>query len=190
MPTSPTGLACSDPHSGVATCTGPATLDTSTSGQPHRHLQRHRPGRQQHPAHAGLHGAGTAAAPAAPAKDLVNIRIPELGYTVDGAVTSGGFEITKSANGQVTSVSGTATFTRTNGNRVTVTILAVRIAGVWIGAINVNDPSARVNVSAGTLSRSGCHRRRQQRSDGTVHHRRPSQPDDQLDGDRHRLTTG
>ncbi len=149
----PTGLACSDPHSGVATCTGPATLDTSTSGS--RTVTFNATDLAGNSIQRTLAYTVLAPPPPPPAKDVVNIRIPELGYTVDGAVTSGGFEITKSNNGQVTSVSGTATYTRTNGNRVTVTILVVRIAGVWIGAINVNDPSARVNVSAGTLSRSG-----------------------------------
>ena len=74
---------------------------------------------------------------------------------IDGTVTSGGFTITRSSNGSPIAVNGSATLLGPSGRPVTVTIVSVKLLGVWIGATTVSDPVARVNVVAGTLSRNG-----------------------------------
>ena len=143
----PTDLACTDAVSGIASCTGPATLDTSTAGA--------------HTAtFTAIDSAGNAAERTldywvlAPA-DVIDIKIPQLGYSIAGSVATGGFDLRYASNGQLTSVNGTATYVRPDGGRVTVTIAAIRLLGSWVGAVSVSDPSAGVDVTAMKLSKDG-----------------------------------
>ncbi|MGE0140789.1 MAG: SGNH/GDSL hydrolase family protein [Ilumatobacteraceae bacterium] len=150
--TIPTHLQCADTLSGVATCDGPASYDTSTAGS--------------HTAtFTAVDAAGNTASqtvtyevvappPPPPAADTLTLGIPQLGYTLDGTVTSGGFTISRNAAGQPVGISGSARMLGTSGRQVTVSIAAVRLFGVWVGAMSVNDPGARVNVVASTLARN------------------------------------
>lgn len=151
--TIPTQLTCGDTLSGVASCDGPANYDTSTAGS--------------HTATftavdaAGNTGSQTVTydvvAPPSPppAADRLTLTIPQLAYTVDSSVTGGGFTISRNAAGQPVGVAGTATVLGPSGRKVTVSIAAFRVLGVWIGGMSVSDPVAGVNVVGSTQSRSG-----------------------------------
>ena len=149
-----TGLACTDATSGVATCTGPATLYTGAAGS-------------YFATFAATDAAGnatsttmsyTVVAPPPPppsTHDRLGLSIPQLGFTIDGTVTSGGFTIGRDAAGRPTSVSGTATIAGPKGGTTTVRIAVVRLLGIWVGGVNVVDPTTGTNVTATTQSRTG-----------------------------------
>jgi len=90
----------------------------------------------------------------ATARDTIELRIPELGYTIKGALADGDFDLRKASNGQLNSVTGVGVFAKPDGSRVTVTVAVVRLLGVWVGVTNVSDPSAKVNVAAATSARN------------------------------------
>jgi hypothetical protein len=150
----PSGVQCTDLLSGIAACTGPAQLDTSATGTFTATFTA-----------TDLAGNGATTTlqytvvdpppPPAPTADAIALTIPELGFAVNGTVTSGGFTITRSASGQPIAVSGTAQIAGTDGSVTTVTVLAVRVLGVWTGATQVTNPAKRVNVLGTMLSRNG-----------------------------------
>jgi len=144
----PTDLDCNDATSGVATCEGPATLDTTTPGN---HVATFTA--------TDVAGNSTThtlsySVVAAPGADHLSVSIPQLGFMLDGSVTSGGFTIARNASGQPVGVAGTATLPGPSGGTTTVGILVVRVAGVWIGGITISDPATSLNTRVATLSRT------------------------------------
>ncbi len=77
-----------------------------------------------------------------------------LNYLNSGALTSGGFKVTKS-NGIITSVTGIGTIAGLHGGSATIGLLVARVPTVfkgqhvyYVGAITVQDPSAKLNATS------------------------------------------
>lgn len=153
----PTGLVCTDATSGVATCTGPAKLYT---GAPGSYVATFAATDVAGNPTTTTQSYSVVAPPPPPppppaTRDRVALTIPQLGFAIDGTVTSGGFTITRDSSGRPTSVSGSATIAGPKGGATTVRVAVVKLLGVWVGGVNVVDPTTGTNVTATTQSRSG-----------------------------------
>jgi hypothetical protein len=147
----PSGLQCDDALSGIASCDGPTTLDTTTAG-----------------AHSATFTAVDAAGntatttldysvvapPPPPATDAIALSIPEIGFAVNGNVVSGGFTITRDAKGQPIGVTGIAVVKTPSGTDTTVSVVVVKLLGSWVGGTSVVDSAQGINVTGTTLSKT------------------------------------
>ena len=144
----PTGLVCDDLLSGIASCTGPAELDTSTPGT--RSATFTAVDRAGHTATATVSYTVVAPPPPPPpaARDRISLSIKELRFAVDGEIVSGGFDVTRDPAGTVVAINGTAVVVSPAGTQTTVSVAAVRLRGAWVGTTSVSDAARAIDVEA------------------------------------------
>jgi hypothetical protein len=135
-----TNLQCGDLLSGLAGCTGPASLDTSTLGEKTATFTA-----------TDLAGntktvtvTYTVVTVAPP--DRITLSIKELRFNVSGSVVSGGFTVTRAANGEPTAIHGTAVVLSPSGSETTISIDADKVRNEWTGTTTIDDPAMGVDV--------------------------------------------